>query len=62
MGREMLAITYAQDYPQVLCAIFCLRYKPRTCRQLLRRVLSISTSAIGAAATFCRGGRAFYAG
>jgi hypothetical protein len=59
---EMRAITYAQDYPQALCAVFRHRYKPRTCRQLLRRVLSISTSAIRAAATFCRGECAFFAG
>jgi hypothetical protein len=57
----MQAITYAQDYPQALCAVLCVLYKPRTCRQLLRRVLRISILATRAAATFGRGGRAIIA-
>jgi hypothetical protein len=57
----MRAITYAQDYPQALCAVFCRRYKPRTCRQLLQRVLSISTTVIRDAATFGGDECAFFA-
>jgi hypothetical protein len=62
LRREMRVFTYAQDYPQALGAIFSHRYKPRTCRQLLRRVLSISNSAMLTAATFRRGWRPFVAG